>query len=143
MSIILLTNFIGLKDIGPKYTFKTLNCGRNLKQCLMNFPYEDCYRSFSTCMREEKEFVFPSSNVTILERKPKLKEETFTSEEQEVNLKRCERLNFFGRVFFLILIHKTLIRPKNMPKTVRENQRRGRCCLSTHLRNTTERPWSN
>ena len=104
MTIILLTNFIGLKDIGPRYTFKTLNCGRNLKQCLQDFPYEDCYRSFSTCMREEKDFVYPSSNVTILERKTKPIEETFTKEEQEVNLKRCERLNLYGKTCFLHLL---------------------------------------
>ena len=109
MSIVLLTNFIGLKDIGPRYTFKTLNCGRNLKQCLFNFPYEDCYRSFSTCMREEKDFVFPSSNVTILERKTKPKEETFTKEEQEVNLKRCERLNFYGKNDFICIFIKLVL----------------------------------
>ncbi|CAG5079896.1 Oidioi.mRNA.OKI2018_I69.PAR.g9411.t1.cds [Oikopleura dioica] len=48
-------------------------------------------------MREKKDFVFPSSNVTILEKKTKPKEEIFTQEEQEVNLKRCERLNFYDR----------------------------------------------
>ncbi|CAG5110270.1 Oidioi.mRNA.OKI2018_I69.chr2.g4685.t1.cds [Oikopleura dioica] len=42
-SIILATNFAGLEKLGPKYTFKTLSCGRNYKQCMMEFSYNECY----------------------------------------------------------------------------------------------------
>lgn len=96
MTIILVANYAGLEDIRTKYTFKTLNCGKNLKQCLLEFPYNECYSAFSTCMRENTDFIFPEK-MAIIQNEIQIASDHFTDEEQNVNLKRCKKFNFYGR----------------------------------------------
>ena len=96
MTIILVANYAGLQELRTKYTFKTLNCGRNFKQCLLEYPYNECYSAFSICMQDNMDFVFPAK-MEVIEKKVEITTDVFTEKEQEINLKRCKRLNFYGK----------------------------------------------
>jgi hypothetical protein len=96
MTIVLVANYAGLQELRTEYTFKTLNCGRNFKQCLLEFPYNECYSAFSICMQDNTEFVFPAK-MEVIEKTEQISSDVFTENEQNVNLKRCKRLNFYGK----------------------------------------------
>jgi hypothetical protein len=55
-----------------------------------------CYSSFSICMKENTDFVFPEK-MDVIEKNEQIISDHFTEKEQNVNLKRCKRLNFYGK----------------------------------------------
>jgi len=63
-----------------------------------------CYSSFSICMKENTDFVFPEK-MDVIEKNEEIISDHFTEKEQNVNLKRCKRLNFYGKKFYLALSH--------------------------------------
>ena len=89
MTIILAANYAGLQELRTEYTFKTLNCGRNFKQCLLEYPYNGCYSAFSTCMQQNGDFAFPAK-MEVIEKKEQITTEIFTENEQKINLKKCK-----------------------------------------------------
>ncbi|CAG5110971.1 Oidioi.mRNA.OKI2018_I69.chr2.g5317.t1.cds [Oikopleura dioica] len=93
-TIILIANFESVKNLAPLETFKTKTCARNFKTCLLNFPYGTCYESFSTCMRDTGEFVYPTK-VVLPEARERADDDFYTNDEQDVNLKRCKRYNYY------------------------------------------------
>ena len=96
-SIILATNFAGIEKLGPVLTFKTLNCGRSYKQCMLDFSFNECYPRFKRCMQEFGDFEFPQGEISVIEESKVLQIFTYSEEEQQINLKRCRRLNFYGK----------------------------------------------
>ena len=48
-------------------------------------------------MQEFGDFVFPSGKMIVIKEKQIIDNTTYTEEEQEINLKRCKRLAFYGK----------------------------------------------
>jgi hypothetical protein len=55
-------------------------------------------------MKENTDFVFPEK-MDVIEKNEEIISDHFTEKEQNVNLKRCKRLNFYGKKFYLALSH--------------------------------------
>jgi hypothetical protein len=137
MTIVLVANYAGLQELRTEYTFKTLNCGRNFKQCLLEFPYNECYSAFSTCMQDNTDFVFPAK-MEVIEKTEQISSDVFTENEQNVNLKRCKRLNFYGKkIKFSFLI---FYRFANMPRFLLKNARKRQNHLRRFVSTIDERP---
>ena len=64
---------------------------------MLEFSFNECYPRFKSCMQEFGEFVFPTGNMTVIKENKKDKAMIFNEKEQQINLKRCKRLNFYGR----------------------------------------------
>ena len=47
-------------------------------------------------MQDNMDFVFPAK-MEVIEKKVEITTDVFTEKEQEINLKRCKRLNFYGK----------------------------------------------
>jgi len=47
-------------------------------------------------MRENTDFIFPEK-MAIIQNEIQIASDHFTDEEQNVNLKRCKKFNFYGR----------------------------------------------
>jgi hypothetical protein len=47
-------------------------------------------------MQDNTDFVFPAK-MEVIEKTEQISSDVFTENEQNVNLKRCKRLNFYGK----------------------------------------------
>ena len=47
-------------------------------------------------MQQNEDFVFPAK-MEVIEKKEEISTEIYTENEQKINLKKCKRLNFYGK----------------------------------------------
>ena len=97
LSIVLITNYIGLAKLSAHETFLTTTCNRNYKICLKGELFYDlCVKSFDDC-RGSKSFVFPTK--LILQEEPMIQPQidthNYTELEQITNRKRCKSYEYF------------------------------------------------
>ena len=76
------------------------------------FSFNECYPRFKSCMQEFGDFVFPSGKMIVIKEKQIIDNTTYTEEEQEINLKRCKRLAFYGK--YTIFSRVDFLRLENM-----------------------------
>jgi hypothetical protein len=99
LSIVLITNYIGLAKLSAHETFLTTTCNRKYKICLKGeFFYDLCVKSFDDC-RESKSFVFPVKHIVQEEPliEPQIDTHNYTELEQITNRKRCKSYEYFDR----------------------------------------------
>ena len=102
LSIVLITNYIGLAKLSAHETFLTTTCNRKYKICLKGeFFYDLCVKSFDDC-RESKSFVFPVKHIVQEEPliEPQIDTHNYTELEQITNRKRCKSYGFFSQLSY-------------------------------------------